>query len=251
MTATPNGGVLGATVPTATFKGGITGGPVGSTGVGASTAGQPFGVPTNQYGTVPTGTGTGTTSLSGFQAPSISSGVSTTGGDNTTLGDFQQTYGKGTGTALEGVLAGLGTSTNAAVEATNAEVLQSAGIQQANMRAQQAASGISPDSSAAALASGDFAAQVNTSLQATDAQLENQGLDTLISSLTNEGKAHGTDLSAWDTFGDVLNAGAGIIGTGIGAMTGTASLGGILGGLSGSGGAGAAVDNSGMISDMG
>ena len=137
--------------------------------------------------------------------PSISSGLSTQGGSNTGLGDFQATYGKGTGTQLYNTLAGLGTSTNAAVQATNAQVLDAASKQYANIQAQQAAAGISPDSSAAALAAGDFNSQVNLGLQATDAQLEQQGLNTLISSLTGEGTAHGPDVGFWGTIGNIAS----------------------------------------------
>jgi hypothetical protein len=203
----------------------------GVTGVGTSTAGQPFGIPTTPIGTVPT-------SGTSFQAPSISSGISTVGGDNTALGDYQQTYGKGAGTQLFNSVANLGTATNSAVQATNAEVLAAADRQKANMRAQQAAQGVSPDSSSAALASSDFEAQVNRNLTAVDSQMELGGLDTLLASLQSEGSKHGQDESGWDVFGDVLNAGAGIAGTLIGTATGLGSLGSIFGKAGSSAGSG-------------
>src|ERR1700744_1376120 len=163
----------------------------GSTGPGASTYGQPFGgLPT----TLPSSPTSG--------MPSISSGLSTQDGSNTLVGDFSDTYGKGTGTALAGILANLGTSTNSAVQATNQNVLQAANDQYANILGQEAATGISPDSSSHALAAGDFNAKVNSNLASIDAQMEESGLNTISSTLQDEGKAHGTDGS---TFDSILN----------------------------------------------
>lgn len=168
--------------------------------------------PTVPFGGAPTtlGSGIGT---------GISTGLSTDYGDYTLAGDFSQTYGKGTGTALEGVLANLGTSTDGAVSATNAAALQTAGIQGANISSGEAAAGVSADSSTAALAQGDFASQVNTQLQATDSQMELGEENTLISSLQNEGSAHGGDSTGWDTFSDVLSAIPGLGGLAQGASS--------------------------------
>lgn len=212
----------------------------GTTGPGASTAGQPFGAPTLPVTNNPTN----------FQAPSISQGISTTDGSNTVVGDYSDTYGKGTGTALVNQLANLGTSTNTAVEATNAEIMQQAGVQEANMRATQAAQGISPDSSSAALEQGDFASNVNANLTATDAAMELQGQQTLISSLQNEGQQHGPDLSAWDTFGDVLGAGASIAGDFVGAATGMNAAGGLAGMFSGGSAAASGISSGSSMFDM-
>ena len=188
----------------------------GSTGPGASTYGQPFGgLPT----TLPSSPTSG--------MPSISSGLSTQDGSNTLVGDFSDTYGKGTGTALAGILANLGTSTNSAVQATNANVLNAANNQYANILGQEAATGISPDSSSHALTAGDFNAQVNSNLASVDANMETQGLNTLISALQGEGSAHGPDGSALDTLGNVLGLAGGAAGAaseafGIGGTTGSA-----------------------------
>ena len=199
----------------------------GTTGPGASTAGQPFGVPVPGVGTgLP-----GTANPTGFTAPSISTGLSTTDGSNTVVGDFSDTYGKGTGTALVNQLSNLGTATNSAVQATNAQVLQQAGIQEANMKAGQAAAGISPDSSSSALMLGDFNAQVNTGLQATDANMELQGQQTLISALEGEGTAHGPDLSGWDTFGDVLSGSESAISAIAGGVSQNFGVGGAAGSI--------------------
>lgn len=261
---------LGATSPVATAS------TTGMTGPGASTAGQPFGAPAQNINTVgvsPTainpvlnmgtgtqtvpGSGTGTglppttpTNPTGFTPPSISTGVSTTDGSNTVVGDFSDTYGKGTGTALVNQLANLGTSTNTAVEATNAEIMQQAGIQEANMKAGQAAAGISPDSSSAALMEGDFASQVNTNLASIDANMELQGQQTLISSLQNEGQQHGPDQSGWDVFGDVLGAGASIAGDFVGAATGMNAAGGLAGMFSGGSAAASGISSGSSMFDM-
>lgn len=94
----------------------------------------------------------------------ISSGLSTTDGSNTVKGDFKDTYGAGTGSAIVDQLGSLGTATNSAVQSTNQAVLDAADRQKSNMYAQQAARGVSPDSSSSALYGSDFDAQVNSTL---------------------------------------------------------------------------------------
>src|SRR5258708_5227541 len=115
-------------------------------------------------------------------ATGISAGLSTYNGDHTVAGDFTATYGQGTGTALINTLAGLGTATDKAVSATNEQILQSAGRQQANLQATNAAHGLSTDSSASALSLGDFNSQVTQTLATTDSQMELQEENTLIDS---------------------------------------------------------------------
>jgi len=147
---------------------------------------------------------------------------------NTLGGDFNATYGSAGG-AITSVLSGLGTSTDSAITAENAQIQQQAGIQSANISAQEAASGISPNSSTAALAQGDFASQVNTSEQATDSSMELNEEGTLLSALTSEGSAHGGDSSFLGSLGDVLgSAGSGItslISGGANALNSTAASG--------------------------
>ena len=172
MTSRISGSPLAATVP-------IASAPTGTlTGAGSSTANQPFGTVAPSVGTD-----------AGLTVPAtgIGSGLSTVGGDDTVLGDFQATYGQGTGTALEGVLAGLGTATSGAVTATNQGIIDSAQKQYANLQATQAAQGVSADSSTAALAAGDFNAQVNQGIASTDAGIELSEENALINSLQNEG----------------------------------------------------------------
>lgn len=190
--------------------------------IGGASATTPNLVPGTGIGVAPTsGTLMPLTPATVIQAPStgISTGLSTEGGGHTLVGDFQQTFGKGTGTALATTLAGLGSSTDAAVQATNNQILQSAGIQEANLRANLAASGLSPDSSASALELGDFASQVNTSLQSTDANMELSEYNKLIDSLFQEGTSHGSDTGFMDTFSNVIGAVgdvAGAVGEGFG-----------------------------------
>lgn len=189
---------------------------------------------------VPNAPGTGSTvGTLGANPVSLSSGLSLADGAHTLVGDFKDSYGTGTGTALAGVLGNLGTATDKAVVATNQNILNAAGIQQANIRSGDAAHGLSADSSASALALGDFNAQVNSQLQATDANMELQQEDTLISSLQGEGAAHGGDGSFMKSLGAFLQGGGlGVIGD---TSTAINSLPGI------SGGASSALDIIGML----
>jgi len=161
-------------------------------------------------GTVPVST-TATQGLVPGTAPtpvSISSGLSTQGGDNTLVGDFQNTYGKGTGTALADTLASLGTATNGAVSATNSAIEADAAKSQANISSGLAAAGISADSSTNALAQGDFASSLAQTVASTDSQMELSEENTLISALQGEGTAHGSDSSTWDNIlGGISDAG--------------------------------------------
>jgi hypothetical protein len=191
------------------------------TGGGAATAGQPFGGVSTVLPTSPT------------SPINISNGINWTDGSNTVIGDFKDTYGSGTGKALAGVLSTLGTSTNSAVQATNQSILQAANDQYANVLSQEAARGISPDSSSHALASGDFNAKVNQVIASTDANMQLSELGTLISALQNEGQGHGHDSSWTDSFGDILGLVGGganaALSAGVGGGSGTISS--ILSGL--------------------
>ena len=136
-------------------------------------------------------------------------GINWNGGSNTVTGDFQATYGKGTGTAITDVLQNLGTSTDSAVAATNANVNLEAGKQAANIASGEAASGVTANSSTAALAQGDFYAGVNSQLQSTDANMELNEENTLLGALTGEGEAHGSDVSTMSMVGEGLSAAGG------------------------------------------
>ncbi len=140
-------------------------------------------------------------------------------GSNTVTGDFKDTYGAGTGTAITDVLKNLGTSTDSAVAATNANVNLEASKQAANITSGEAASGVTANSSTAALAQGDFYAGVNSQLQSTDANMELNEENTLLSALTGEGEQHGPDVSGFDS---AMSAISGIV-PGIGQAAGAVS----------------------------
>jgi hypothetical protein len=148
--------------------------------------------------------------------------INWTGGSKTVTGDFEATYGKGTGDAITDVLKNLGTSTDSAVAATNANVNLEAGKQAANITSGEAASGVTANSSTAALAQGDFYAGVNSQLQSTDANMELNEENTLLSTLTGEGEAHGSDVSTMSMFGEGLSAAGSAISKipGIGTVVG-------------------------------
>lgn len=165
-------------------------------------------------GAIPTGTTLPGAAVGGVPgAVSISSGLNTTDGSNTLTGDFKDSYGNATGTALAGVLGSLGTATNGAVAATNSAIEADAAKSQANIDSQLAAAGISPNSSASALEKGDFASSLSETIGSTDAQMELSEENTLISSLQSEGQTHGPSgstldsvLSGFETAGSIAGA---------------------------------------------
>lgn len=136
-----------------------------------------------------------TTNPTGIQ----STGVNWADGSNTVTGDFKDTYGAGTGTAITNVLQNMGTVNDSAIQALIAQTDTAANNQYGNIQAQQAAAGITPNSSAAALAAGDFYSQVNQGLQTNIGQMESQQQNTLLQTLLGEGSAHGGDPSLFDS----------------------------------------------------
>jgi hypothetical protein len=173
------------------------------------------------------GTGVGTIAV---PTTGISSSLSTTDGSNTLVGDFKDTYGNATGTALADTIANLGTATDAAVTTTNQSILNAAGIQQANLEATDAAHGVSADSSSAALSLGDFNSQVSQQIATTDSQMELSEENTLISALQDEGTAHGPSSSFMGSLSDFLSGGGlSAISGGASAAENTTGAGGALG----------------------
>jgi hypothetical protein len=144
----------------------------------------------------------------------------------TMLGDFQQTYGSGTGSYLASLLGNLGTSGSMALQTMDKAALDAAQRQWGSMEAGMGARGVSADSSTAALASGDFEAQVNQNLAANAAQIGLQEQNTLINALQTEGAKHGTDVSGFQTFMNSLGT--------IGNVAGAVSQGFGVGGTAGS-----------------
>jgi hypothetical protein len=100
-------------------------------------------------------------------ASPTASPVTWTTGNHSVVGDFQATYGQGTGDAITQVLSGLGTATDSAIQGIEGETNLEANNQYSNIQAQEAAAGVTANSSTAALAAGDFYSGVNTSLQST------------------------------------------------------------------------------------
>lgn len=147
----------------------------------------------------------------------ISQGLNTQDGSHTLTGDFKDTYGAGTGTALAGVLGNLGTATDGAVKATNAAIQADAMKSSANIASGEAASGVTANSSTAALAQGDFWAGVNQNIASVDANMQLTEENQLIGALQNEGTAHGSDVSTFDSVMAGINGG-------LGAAVGVAEL---------------------------
>lgn len=180
-------------------------------------------------GLVPGGAGT---------APGINT-TATSGSDFSMLGDYQQTYGRGTGTQLATTVGNLGTNYSEALGIMNNATINAAQRQFGNVEAQMAAAGVDPGSSAYALASSDFSSHLTDTLSANAAQLGLQEESMKLNSLTGEGQAHGSDVSGWDQFGEVMQGlGSAAIGLGESYFLGGGSLGSIgksLGGLFGGG----------------
>lgn len=207
---------LAATSPTvATLPGGQT-----VPGAVSSTSPYPSLNITTPGGLATTG-GTGTTSGVNLGTGQI------TGGDYTMLGDFQQTFGKGTGSVIAQDIASLGTSTSQALQTMDTAAIQAAQQQYGNMQANLAAQGVSPNSSTAALASADFSSQLTGQLASQAAGLGLSEEQLQLSALMTEGAAHGGDKSAWDTISSFL-------GSNIQGISGAISQGFGVGGKAGS-----------------
>lgn len=143
---------------------------------------------TNPSGTVPTSTA---------NTANTSTAVDTIG--------LQEAYGSSTGAALGSALGGLGTITSNAVSATNAaaEITGQQGFD--SLKGQEAAAGLSPNSSSAALQGSDYWNQFDTNLNATDAQMELGESQTLIQALETAGQAHGADESSFSKVSDTAS----------------------------------------------
>ena len=209
---------IAATIPTAAIPGSAT--------ANAQSAANPF---APAAATVPTSTASTAANAVNAGSTVQSNGINWNDGSNTVTGDFKDTYGSGTGTAITDVLQNLGTSTDSAVQATIANTNLEAGKQAANITSGEAASGVTANSSTAALAQGDFYSGVNSNLQSTVANMELGEENTLLGALTNEGSAHGSDSSFLGTLGDVLSGNesaiSGLVSTGANALNSTGASG--------------------------
>jgi hypothetical protein len=126
------------------------------------------------------------------------------GGSKTLLGDFQATYGQGTGTALAGTLGNLGTATSNAEQLMINPTMQAAERGWGDIQASMGSRGVSADSSTAGLAAGDYWGQVSQGISSASGNIALNEQQQLLSGLTGEGQAHGSDVSGWDQFGDVM-----------------------------------------------
>jgi hypothetical protein len=145
------------------------------------------------------------------------------GGSYTVQGDFDQTYGQGTGNAITSVLSNLGTTNDAAIQAYLNNMNLQSSKQIGNIQATEAASGVTPNSSTAALAAGDFYSTVNAQESSTVASMETQQENTLLDTLINEGSAHGTDESTFQSIMGVLSPITSLLGSGANVASGITS----------------------------
>lgn len=167
--------------------------------------------------------------VNGMPSTIQNNGVNWNDGSFTAVGDMKDTYGAGTGVALGGVLQNMGTVNDSAIQATIANTNLEAGKQYANIQAQQAAAGITPNSSSAALAAGDFYSSVNSQLQSTIAGMEQHQQDSLINTLTHTGDSHGPDETGLQSAMDVMSPILGMVGGAAGAISEGFGVGGTAG----------------------
>jgi hypothetical protein len=242
----PGGGTINTTAPV-TGAVPVTGSPV------AATQANPYAAPTSTVaptsGVAPVAT-SGAIPVTGTSPTAQTNGINWTDGSNTVTGDFKDTYGAGTGTAISNVLSNLGTSTDSAVQALINNTNLAATKQYGNIKASEAAGGVTPNSSTAALAAGDFYSSVNAQLQQSISGMELDEENTLLSTLTNEGQQHGPDESGFDSFMNIVGDVGSVVGSVASAVTGIPGLG-KLSGAFGYGPSGSSNDTSGMLADMG
>lgn len=195
--------------------------PVSTAPTPSTTLAPISGVQANPYAPPAT---TGAPTINGLPPGSVqTSPVNWADGSNTATGDFKDTYGAGTGTAITSVLSNLGTSTDSAVQALINNTNLEASKQIGNIQSSEAASGITPNSSTAALASGDFYSSVNSQLQSTVAGMEQNQENTLLQTLLSEGSAHGPDPTFLQSAATDISSVLGLAGSGASAASGITS----------------------------
>lgn len=221
-TATPTSAVPTVANPTATTQ--------------SNPFAAPTAAPTSAAGSVPVA-GSATSPSVSATSPSLvqSSGINYSGSQGTDAsdslaGDFEATYGQGTGTAITDLLQNMGTVDSGAIQATIANTDYAAGQQYSNIQAGEGAAGVTPNSSTAALAGAQFYTGVNDQLQQTIGSEEESEQSQLLSTLMTEGTAHGTDESTMDSI-----------------MNGIGDAGTIATAIFGDGGDGSDPDGSGQV----
>jgi hypothetical protein len=246
MATTPILGQLGGTMmpATGTGLGGVNQGGNGANALGVvpttgtaiaspatSAAANPYAtatqaVPTAATGAVP-GSVDGGVNISGGSTGLVGSAPATAGSQSlsatdpnvysgssgsTLAGGLNNVFGAGIGTALTDTLNSMGGQTDQAVQATIANTDLAAQQQMGNIQSQEAAGGVTPNSSTAALAESNFYNQVNTGLQSTISNEELNEEDTLVNTLMSAGSQHGSSPSL-----------LGAVTSGIGDVAGLAS----------------------------
>ena len=202
------GGASNGTVPTTAVSN-----PGTAVNPTLATQNNPYAPPTALPGTPTLGPG----SVPGSTVQG--NGVNWADGSFSATGDLKDTYGAGTGTAISGVLQNMGTSNDAAIQALTNQTNVAAGKQYGNIQAQQAASGITPNSSTSALAAGDFYGDVNTALQSNIATMEQNQENTLLNTLIGTGTAHGPDETGFQSAMDIMSPITSILGSGANAAS--------------------------------
>lgn len=189
-TATPTSAVPTVANPTATTQ--------------SNPFAAPTAAPTSAAGSVPVA-GSATSPSITSTSPSLvqSNGISPntsqgTDASNSLAGDFEATYGQGTGTAITNLLSNMGTVDSGAIQATIANTDYAAGQQYSNIQSGEAAAGVTPNSSTAALAGAQFYTGVNDQLQQTIGSEEEAEQSQELQTLVGEGQAHGGDPSTLD-----------------------------------------------------
>jgi hypothetical protein len=134
------------------------------------------------------------------QSTGINSGATQgTDASNSLAGDFEATYGQGTGSAITDLLNNMGTTDSNAIQATIANTDYAAGQQYSNIQAGEGAAGVTANSSTAALAGSQFYTGVNDQLQQTIGSEEESEQSQLLNTLMTEGTAHGASGSTMDS----------------------------------------------------
>jgi len=184
--------------------------PVVGTSAPVSSVGNPYAPVTANTATAPTGSvdggvsqfasGTGLvgsvpTSAQSQDLDSIDPNVFSGSSGTTLAGGLNNAFGAGIGTSIADVLSTMGGSTDQAVQATIANTDLAAQQQMGNIQSQEAAGGVTPNSSTAALAESNFYNQVNSGLQSTISNEELSEEDTLLNTLMSAGSEHGSSPS--------------------------------------------------------
>src|SRR5271154_4359348 len=160
---------------------------------------------TGLVGSVPSSAGS--QSLNSID-PNVFSGSSGT----TLAGGLNNAFGAGIGTSIADVLSTMGGSTDQAVQATISNTDLAAQQQMGNIQSQEAAGGVTPNSSTAALAESNFYNQVNSGLQSTISNEELSEEGTLLNTLMSAGSEHGSSPSLLSSITGGIGAASGAAG---------------------------------------